>query len=139
MSWCSYHAVCRDNPEVDVFGSNLYNKFIKECLQNENCDFPHTSRQIPEDFDFNPQTALRCNSVLVGTGVYDPKIGKIEDQELDVYHHGHRDFESDKKLKVPSMYCSDVYDAVLSILEKEVGVFDFTNNNEKKDDSEYLS
>jgi len=94
MSWCSYHAVCRDNPEVDVFGSNLYNKFIKECLQNENCDFPkeclqnencdfpHTSRQIPEDFDFNPQTALRCNSVLVGTGVYDPKIGNCVCYEL---------------------------------------------------------
>lgn len=48
---------------------------------------------------------------------------------MEVYHHGHRDFEADKDLRVPSLYCTDVYDAVLAILEKELGVKDNINNN----------
>ena len=59
--------------------------------------------------------------------------GKIEDQEMEVYHHGHRDFEVDKKLRVPSYYCSDVYEAVLTILEAELGADKINNNDNMKE------
>ena len=66
----------RDNPEVDVFGANLYHRYIEECLTNEKCGLPHASRQVPSGYDFTPQTATASHSVLVGTGVYDPKLGE---------------------------------------------------------------
>ena len=56
-------------------------------------------------------------------------VGRIEDQEMGVYHHGHRDFEKNNQLSVPSVYSTDVYDAVLNILERELGIPNHINNN----------
>lgn len=81
------HAVFdhRDNPEVDVFGANLYNRYIAECVTNENAGLPHSSREVPNGYEFTPQTATTCHSVLVGTGVYDPKIGVLPHHLLSVW------------------------------------------------------
>ncbi|XP_067932293.1 haloacid dehalogenase-like hydrolase domain-containing 5 isoform X2 [Watersipora subatra] len=119
-----------DNPEVDVFGSNLYNRYIAQCMVNENAGLSHASREVPSSYKFTSQTATKCNSILVDTGVYNSKLGKIEDQEYDVYHHGHRDFETNQHLRIPTTYCTDVYEAVSAIIEQEMGSMDLLNNNE---------
>lgn len=67
----------RDNPEVDVYGANLYNQYIQEYLKDKTAGTALSSRQVPTDYEFRPQSATECRSVLVGTGVYDPKIGKF--------------------------------------------------------------
>lgn len=59
-------------------------------------------------------------------------VGRIEDQNFDVYHHGHRDFEDEFKLRIPTLYCADVHEAVLSILERELPAADLANNNKPK-------
>jgi len=59
-----------------VYGANLYNQYIKDCQRNEKKQGTHTSRQVPTDYDFREQTASKCYSYLVETGVYDPKIGR---------------------------------------------------------------
>ena len=60
---------------MDIYGANLYNEYIQDCMKNETAGKAHSSRQVPTDYEFRQQTATKCSSVLVGTGVYDPKIG----------------------------------------------------------------
>lgn len=49
-------------------------------MQSDKAGGPHSSRQVPDDYDFREQTVTKCHSILVETGVYDPKIGEGEAQ-----------------------------------------------------------
>lgn len=69
-----------DNPEVDVYGANLYTKYIEDCVLSDRQGGPHSSRQVPDDYDFKKQTVTKCHSILVETGVYDPKIGEYDNR-----------------------------------------------------------
>ncbi|XP_013416951.1 haloacid dehalogenase-like hydrolase domain-containing 5, partial [Lingula anatina] len=110
-----------DNPEVDIVGANLYDRYIKSLRDNGNSEtcttIPINSRKIPEEAEFHDQSVESIDAILVETGVYNPATTNLE--ENSIYHHGHRDFEKDTKLKMPSKFARDVYDGVVYALQKE--------------------
>ncbi|XP_051857599.1 haloacid dehalogenase-like hydrolase domain-containing 5 isoform X1 [Antechinus flavipes] len=91
-----------DNPVTDVYGANLYNRY----LQN------HGKSEIQERYAViekkqGPPRAERCLSILVRSGVYDPSQTQTE-----TAFHGHRDFVFDSSLLEASHVVDDVHAAV---------------------------
>lgn len=97
----------RDNPNVDIVGANLYDRYLKKAWSNrdngnsdsDTDDLP-VSRSIPRHASLTEQTVRSMESVLVGTGVFNPNEEK-SDSEEDVYH-GHRDIDNEPELAKPS-------------------------------------
>ncbi|XP_013073010.2 haloacid dehalogenase-like hydrolase domain-containing 5 isoform X2 [Biomphalaria glabrata] len=110
-----------DNPNVDIVGANLYDRFIKRKDSNANSiDLP-VSRLIPESDILNEQTVESCHSMLVGTGVYKFKPEdemKSTSDTIEVYH-GHRDIAHEPELSKPHKYVHDVYEGIDYIFRKE--------------------
>jgi len=123
-----------DTPEVDIVGSNLYQRYITRLhkringeICNGNKDSKHDetfdpelpeSRNVPAGSSFNSQTVSHSLSVLVCTGVYTPGVEKdMEGDEKN--YHGHRDFPYNAKLYKPTKTCNDVEEAIQYILERE--------------------
>jgi len=112
---------------VDVFGANLYDRYLQRVHTGTSKQAQKASRVIPAEAVFNAQTVEHCEAILVETGVYNPQRGRIEDHldlakeedEQTVYHHGHRDFEKDHHMIIPSTYSSDIHEAVKYVLQKE--------------------
>ncbi|KAJ8301677.1 hypothetical protein KUTeg_020664, partial [Tegillarca granosa] len=94
-----------DNPQVDIVGANLYDRFLRESYQNRNRNRSSSprriprSRSIPSEDGLFEQTVTRMESLLVGTGVY--KHDTDNKNENSVYH-GHRDIEHEPHLAKPS-------------------------------------
>lgn len=120
--------ICRchfsDNPNVDIVGANLYDRFLKKVWTNrENgnedgiCDLPH-SRSIPASISRRRQSVKSMESVLVGTGVYNVERESQKTDEEEVYH-GHRDILHEPELAKPSRFVSDVCYGIKYILEQE--------------------
>jgi len=118
-----------DNPNVDVYGANLYDRYLKRQQQTENnngndvttdsVDLP-LSRSIPKSASLMTQTVKSMESLLVGTGVFK----QSETTETEVAgspptYHGHRDIEHEPELSKPSKFVPDVCLAVRHILDKE--------------------
>ena len=126
--------VCSDTPEVDIVGTNLYQRYVtrlhkrkdgeinngdKDSKQADSYDpeLPE-SRNVPTGSNFNTQTVTQSMGVLVCTGVYKPGVEKdMEGDEKN--YHGHRDFPYNAKLYKPTKTVEDVDDAVRYILERE--------------------
>uniref|UniRef100_A0A8C9UE44 Haloacid dehalogenase-like hydrolase domain-containing 5 n=1 Tax=Serinus canaria TaxID=9135 RepID=A0A8C9UE44_SERCA len=86
-----------DNVMTDVYGANLYNRYLQE-------------------------TAARCSSVLVCTGVYDPHSEVAlpsRDSIAQNVFHGHRDFSFDPALVEPDHIVPDVDAAVDLVFQLE--------------------
>ncbi|CAN9512221.1 unnamed protein product [Ophioblennius macclurei] len=104
-----------DNLMTDVYGANLYNRYLaqhhavammtgaKRAVQGSRSDV--TEEEEP---------ASRCHSVLVCTGVYDPR-----DQTTEVGLHGHRDLQLEAELLEPRYVVEDVEAAVDLLLQRE--------------------
>ncbi|KAK6177275.1 hypothetical protein SNE40_015404 [Patella caerulea] len=119
-----------DNPNVDIVGANLYDRYIRSLSNHENGNSTDndavnslpSSRLIPSNVELHEQTVERCHSVLVGTGVYNP--AKIEADNQNAHkvpiYHGHRDIADEPHLAMPSKYVSDVYHGIQHILEREI-------------------
>ncbi|XP_021370280.1 haloacid dehalogenase-like hydrolase domain-containing 5 isoform X1 [Mizuhopecten yessoensis] len=109
-----------DNPQVDIVGANLYDRFLK---QNKNGNghihkpLPR-SRSIPCSEHLMEQTVLAMESLLVGTGVYNAEKESKKTDNDDVYH-GHRDIMHEPDLARPTRYVKDVYHGLQHILEQE--------------------
>ncbi|XP_063785395.1 haloacid dehalogenase-like hydrolase domain-containing 5 isoform X2 [Pseudophryne corroboree] len=97
-----------DNPMADVYGANLYNRY----LQSRRGDSPR------------PQS---CESILVCTGVYGSQ-GEVptdpHESVTQTVFHGHRDFKLDTSLVEASHVVRDVGEAVDLVLKKEGGMAD---------------
>lgn len=109
-----------DNPQVDIVGANLYDRFLKESYRNRNQRIPPRrvprSRSIPSEDGLFEQTVTQMESLLVGTGVY--KHDTDSQNENSVYH-GHRDIEHEPHLAKPSRFVPDVLHGIQHIFEAE--------------------
>ena len=99
-----------DNPNVDIVGANLYDRYLTRAWLNKDngnsdsdpeCTLP-LSRSIPSNVKLNEQTVRSMESVLVGTGVFNPN--KETGHEEDDVYHGHRDILHEPELAKPSRY-----------------------------------
>ncbi|XP_063443509.1 haloacid dehalogenase-like hydrolase domain-containing 5 [Mytilus trossulus] len=116
-----------DNPNVDIVGCNLYERFLKDSWINRrngnrnnsiNRTLPR-SRSIPCDAALYEQTVTSMESLLVGTGVYNPEKESETTLPEDKVYHGHRDIAHEPELATPTRYVEDVDQGISYILEKE--------------------
>jgi hypothetical protein len=67
---------CRDNPEVDIVGANVYNALLQKSKSSNdsytNCGLLAHPRLL---------SAKSCESILVCTGVYVPNVHKINTKQ----------------------------------------------------------
>lgn len=117
----SFITIYSDNPNVDIVGANLYDRFLKQTKNgdgNRPLCLPR-SRSIPCSGELMEQTVQAMESLLVSTGVYNPdKESNKTDNDADVYH-GHRDITHEPELATPTRVVKDVYHALHLILEQE--------------------
>ncbi|XP_052780881.1 haloacid dehalogenase-like hydrolase domain-containing 5 isoform X2 [Mya arenaria] len=115
-----------DNPNVDIVGANLYNRYLQRTISNQengntqdetSHNLP-TCRSIPRSISMCAQTVRSIESVLVGTGVFDPNKKTGNDDADDVYH-GHRDIMHEPELAKPSQFVPDVCHGIMHILKQE--------------------
>lgn len=133
-----------DNPMADIYGANLYNRYLKAInrtraqAQAHGSPSGHAAGDIPyEVFDdakhsgevsvggsFEHRLPEGCSSILVCTGVYnhdqqdlpsDPEQTVTEQQIF----HGHRDFRFDPSLTQPSFVVQDVREGVELVFQLE--------------------
>ncbi|XP_062318005.1 haloacid dehalogenase-like hydrolase domain-containing 5 isoform X1 [Osmerus eperlanus] len=135
-----------DNPMSDIYGANLYNRYLQatrraraQLQAHQGCGGGESQGEALEDSPGMTSTELgggsgvyavkenqpeACVSILVCTGVYSQ-----DEQELppDPHHtvtehrifHGHRDFRFDPSLTQPSFLVQDVREAVGLVFQKE--------------------
>ncbi|CAH1783932.1 unnamed protein product [Owenia fusiformis] len=130
-----------DNPLVDIFGANMYNQYIHHIRKTSNSNYVNgdvldnvnsnmntskttngyiapMSRQIPPEADFDEQTVLDCEGILVGTGVYKPTKNNFNGEAKSM-HQVHRDIEKRPDFCIPRHFADDVHKAILYILKKQ--------------------
>ena len=88
-----------DNPDVDIVGANMYNHLLQQAM---NLKTSISGYGLLSDSKF--LSATSCESILVCTGVYDPKKQTIDNTS---------------PWKVPTTIEHDVLEAIKYILKKE--------------------
>ncbi|XP_052250337.1 haloacid dehalogenase-like hydrolase domain-containing 5 isoform X2 [Dreissena polymorpha] len=115
-----------DNPDTDVLGANLYDRYLQRNWANEDNgntegstdhDLPEC-RTIPKDAKLYKHTCRKMESLLVGTGVYKPDQQTGRADSVDVYH-GHRDIVNEPELTKPTRFVPDVFHGMQHILKHE--------------------
>lgn len=126
-----------DNLMTDIYGANLYNRYLEERVARENpkavakiAAATGSTTAVPQveemdnmwESEFALPSATSCKSVLVCTGVYNPKAEVPSDANhciKETVFHGHRDFRFDPGLVEPGHIVKDVAEAVDLIMEQE--------------------
>lgn len=126
-----------DNLMTDIYGANLYNRYLEERIARTNpkavakiAAATGSTTAVPEvheadnmwESEFALPSATSCKSVLVCTGVYNPKAQVPTDANQcikETVFHGHRDFRFDPALVEPGHIVKDVLEAVELIFEQE--------------------
>lgn len=132
-----------DNLMTDIYGANLYNRYLEERGARKNpkavakiAAATGSATAVPavDDSDNNSSSsnmwesefalpsATSCKSILVCTGVYNPKAEVPNDASQfikETVFHGHRDFRFDPALVEPGNIVKDVLEAVELIFEQE--------------------
>lgn len=132
-----------DNLMTDIYGANLYNRYLEERVARENpkavakiAAATGSTTAVPQveemdnmwESEFALPSATSCKSVLVCTGVYNPKAEVPSDANhciKETVFHGHRDFRFDPGLVEPGHIVKDVAEAVDLIMEQEKFVLQF--------------
>uniref|UniRef100_A0ABM5GE56 Haloacid dehalogenase-like hydrolase domain-containing 5 n=1 Tax=Pogona vitticeps TaxID=103695 RepID=A0ABM5GE56_9SAUR len=108
-----------DNPMADVYGANLYNRYLQTQAK---VSVTTMAAESKEQRNHNVCSAESCQSILVCTGVYSPYGDVPTDcnkSMLETVFHGHRDFHFDPSLVEASHVVHDVNDAVELVFQKE--------------------
>lgn len=114
----------RDNPMADIYGANLYNRYL-QSQPDVNITTMAPDSQSEENLnmqDISVSSANSCKSILVCTGVYTHQGDVPADQNgslTETVFHGHRDFHFDPKLVEASHVVRDVNEAVELVFQKE--------------------
>ncbi|XP_078596720.1 haloacid dehalogenase-like hydrolase domain-containing 5 [Branchiostoma floridae x Branchiostoma japonicum] len=125
-----------DNPEADIYGANLFNKYLQKKVAKARAkkaaqkamrqvELEGTVTAVVEEVGEDVPDVLgceACESILVHTGVYRPNME--ETQERNAYRanhngHVHRDFKLDPELKKPAYEAEDVDVAIDMIFKVE--------------------
>ena len=135
-----FYTFYRDNPETDIYGANLYNRYLKKrSLQQRNkrtkqklstasgtsSDIDSDDEELSssvnmmEDEDLDSNNAQSCQSILVCTGVYCSSRDYVRYDAKRPSNHNHRDFVLDPELKRPTYVVQNVLEAVKLVFEKE--------------------
>ncbi|XP_076123018.1 haloacid dehalogenase-like hydrolase domain-containing 5 [Alosa pseudoharengus] len=125
-----------DNPMADIYGANLYNRYLKASrrvraqMQAQGGGNPRQEMDEVAGPDVamgdvgDDPLPVGCSSILVCTGVYnrdqqdlppDPDETVTEQRIF----HGHRDFRFDPSLTQPSFVVQDVREAVELVFQQE--------------------
>ncbi|XP_036387439.1 haloacid dehalogenase-like hydrolase domain-containing 5 [Megalops cyprinoides] len=125
-----------DNLMTDIYGANLYNRYLEERTARKSkavakvAAGTRSSTALPQEEDMDnvweselaPPSATSCKSILVCTGVYNPRTEVPPDASQaikETVFHGHRDFRFDPALVEPGHIVQDVDAAVELIFERE--------------------
>uniref|UniRef100_A0A3P8T795 Zgc:77375 n=1 Tax=Amphiprion percula TaxID=161767 RepID=A0A3P8T795_AMPPE len=126
-----------DNLMTDIYGANLYNRYLEERAARKNpkavakmVAATGSTAAVPREEEMDSlweselalPSATSCKSVLVCTGVYNPKAEVPSDANRcikETVFHGHRDFRFDPALVEPGHVVQDVLEAVDLIFEQE--------------------
>uniref|UniRef100_A0AAQ5YJ27 Haloacid dehalogenase like hydrolase domain containing 5 n=1 Tax=Amphiprion ocellaris TaxID=80972 RepID=A0AAQ5YJ27_AMPOC len=126
-----------DNLMTDIYGANLYNRYLEERAARKNpkavakmVAATGSTAAVPREEEMDSlweselalPSATSCKSVLVCTGVYNPKAEVPSDANRcikETVFHGHRDFRFDPALVEPGHIVQDVLEAVDLIFEQE--------------------
>ncbi|XP_066553899.1 haloacid dehalogenase-like hydrolase domain-containing 5 isoform X2 [Amia ocellicauda] len=127
-----------DNLMTDIYGANLYNRYLEERTSRKSSQArakvasgtgtsgTTVSQEVEVDNAWESElaapSATACKSVLVCTGVYNPRTEVPADHSesiMETVFHGHRDFRFDPALVEPDHIVQDVDDAVELIFEQE--------------------
>ncbi|KAM9859231.1 haloacid dehalogenase-like hydrolase domain-containing 5 [Aulostomus maculatus] len=112
-----------DNLTTDIYGANLYNR----CLAQQHAAMMTSARLVAQGTMAVPKeelvsAAAECRSVLVCTGVYDPRTplpSQRTSTATEPVFHGHRDLVLDPDLLEPSHVVEDVEAAVDLVLQQQ--------------------
>lgn len=139
MHWKSASYIFRDNPETDIYGANLYDRY----LQKRNYQLRTKSKKrvsagvVASDIDSDDEEsissvvntveggiadsnyAMSCQSILVCTGVYCSSRDYVTYDNKRPSNHNHRDFILDPQLKQPTYVVQNVHEAVKLVFQKE--------------------
>uniref|UniRef100_A0A8C1BMB0 Haloacid dehalogenase like hydrolase domain containing 5 n=1 Tax=Cyprinus carpio carpio TaxID=630221 RepID=A0A8C1BMB0_CYPCA len=142
LLWMAEAKNPRDNPMADIYGANLYNRYLKAMHRTRVQAQGSSSSQVPGDQQceasddakgsgrvmvggsFDHRLPEGCSSILVCTGVYNRDHQDLpSDPEQTVTEqrifHGHRDFRFDPSLTQPSFIVHDVRDGVELVFQRE--------------------
>ncbi|XP_054844449.1 haloacid dehalogenase-like hydrolase domain-containing 5 isoform X2 [Eublepharis macularius] len=116
-----------DNPMADIYGANLYNRYLQAQAEVSVtamvADIQGKERHAPkEDSDVSLSCVPSCQSILVCTGVYSrhgDMPADCNESTVETVFHGHRDFHFDPDLVEASHVVRDVNDAVELVFQKE--------------------
>ena len=95
--------VCRDNPDTDIYGGNLYKEYIKNSHTNTIQNLPNT-------------TINGITSILVSTGVHSK--GNLKTL-VEMPHHIHKDIQFKPNMRTPDYNVENITDAIRLIMENE--------------------
>nr|XP_030139325.3 haloacid dehalogenase-like hydrolase domain-containing 5 isoform X2 [Taeniopygia guttata] len=136
LMWVAEAQSPRDNLMTDVYGANLYNRYLQESSRTGSKPLLQAKASagrallLPRAHEAGlswqkqlaPAAAARCRSVLVCTGVYSPQ-GQLalpaQDSGTENVFHGHRDFTFDPGLVEPDHIVPDVDAAVDLVFQLE--------------------
>uniref|UniRef100_A0A8C0VXX0 Haloacid dehalogenase-like hydrolase domain-containing 5 n=1 Tax=Cyanistes caeruleus TaxID=156563 RepID=A0A8C0VXX0_CYACU len=114
LMWVAEAQSPRDNLMTDVYGANLYNRYLESSRTG--------SKSRLQAKVSGGRAAAHCRSVLVCTGVYNPHTEvplDTRDSITESVFHGHRDFRFDPGLVEPDHIVPDVDAAVDLVFQLE--------------------
>ncbi|XP_067856059.1 haloacid dehalogenase-like hydrolase domain-containing 5 isoform X3 [Heptranchias perlo] len=133
LMWMAEAQMARDNPMTDIYGANLYNRYIQSAhklpvpAKVAAGGMLEGQEEVPgigpvHEGKLAGSAIESCKSILVCTGVYsrheqlpcDPSVSVTE-----TVFHGHRDFHFDPSLVEPSFEVQDVNEAVDLVFREE--------------------
>ncbi|XP_045165956.1 haloacid dehalogenase-like hydrolase domain-containing 5 [Mercenaria mercenaria] len=140
-----------DNPESDIYGANLYDKYLQKRVIHTNVNVIKRTQQqtagsqiidvdetdTDSDLDSERTSALKdnsaevyaksCQSILVCTGVYCSSRDYVTYGRARSSNHNHRDFVLDPVLTQPKFVTQNVHEAVKLVFQKEKVISPFVS------------
>uniref|UniRef100_A0A3B5BLD9 Uncharacterized protein n=1 Tax=Stegastes partitus TaxID=144197 RepID=A0A3B5BLD9_9TELE len=128
LLWMAEAPSPRDNLMTDIYGANLYNRYLAQQHAAMTTAAKVVAQGIGSQVTVAEEEvvcAAQCHSILVCTGVYKPHSLLPSDQNSGISEsvfHGHRDLVLEPDLLEPSHLVEDVEAAVDLLLEQENSV-----------------
>uniref|UniRef100_A0A8C5TZR1 HDHD5 hydrolase n=1 Tax=Malurus cyaneus samueli TaxID=2593467 RepID=A0A8C5TZR1_9PASS len=122
LMWVAEAQSPRDNLMTDVYGANLYNRYLEKNSRQGSKPRIQAKVSGGRGPAVLSQAAAHCKSVLVCTGVYNPHNEvplDTRDSITETVFHGHRDFRFDPGLVEPDHIVPDVDAAVDLVFQLE--------------------